>query len=334
MRFLYAYWLILLFIIPVMIFWYRKKKTKKVTLRFSDIGVIKQIRPSRSLKYRHLVFILKVTAVALIILAMARPQSGERNREITSEGINIILAMDVSGSMRAEDFKPKNRLHVAKKVVADFINERESDQIGMVVFAGRSFTQCPLTIDYGILLSFLERIEIGMVEDGTAIGLALTNCVNRLKDIKAKSKIVILLTDGQNNRGEIDPITAAKVAKTMGIKVYTVGVGKEGGAPIPTYDPFFGKVYARGPDGRLLLTQMDEATLKKIAWITEGEYFRATDPDSLKEIYQQIDRLEKTKIEIKQFTKYSELFHYFLIGAIVFLVLGMILENTRFRTIP
>jgi len=171
-------------------------------------------------------------------------------------------------------------------------------------------------------------------EDGTAIGLALTNCVNRLKDIKAKSKIIILLTDGQNNRGEIDPITAAKVAKTMGIKIYAVGVGKEGGAPIPTYDPFFGKIYARGPDGRLLLTRMDEATLKEIARITEGEYFRATDPDSLEEIYQQIDRLEKTKIEIKQFTEYSELFHYFLITAIAFLVLGIILENTRFRTIP
>jgi len=334
MRFLYGYQFLWLLVIPVMVFWYRNKKRKKASLRFSDISVLKQIRPSRSLRARHLVFILKAAAIALIILALARPQSGKRNRDITTQGVEIMLAVDVSGSMRAEDFRPNNRLYVAKQVVADFIKGRESDQIGMVIFAGRSFTQCPLTSDYGILLSFLENVQIGMVEDGTAIGMALANCVNRIKDAKAKSRIVILLTDGQNNKGEIDPVTAAKIAQSFGIKVYTVGVGREGGAPIPVNDPFFGKTYARGPDGRLFLTQMDEATLKEIAHITGGRYFRAVDKDSLKKIYQQIDKLEKTKIEIKQYMEYTELFQYALVMALFLLTLSILLENTRFRTIP
>lgn len=334
MRFLYGYQLLWILVIPVMLFWYRNKKRKKASLRFSDIRVLKQIRPSRSLKARHLVFILKAAAIALIILALARPQSGKRNRDITTQGVDIMLAVDVSGSMRAEDFEPDNRLYVAKQVVADFIKGRESDQIGMVIFAGRSFTQCPLTSDYGILLAFLENVQIGMVEDGTAIGMALANCVNRIKDAKAKSRIVILLTDGQNNRGEIDPVTAARIAQSFGIKVYTVGVGTPGGALIPVNDPFFGKGYARGPDGRLLLTQMDEATLKEIAHITGGQYFRAVDKDSLKKIYQQIDKLEKSKIEIKQYMEYTELFQYALIMALFLLTLSILLENTRFRTIP
>jgi Ca-activated chloride channel family protein len=285
-----------------------------------------------------------------------------------------MLAIDVSGSMQAEDFKPNNRLYVAKQVVADFIKGREFvqgsenrlDQIGMVVFAGRSFTQCPLTSDYGILLALLENIQIGMMEDGTAIGMALANCVNRLienppnplykrgdkeagndrsqesgarsqnegHEARAKSKIVILLTDGQNNKGEIDPVTAARLAQSLGIKVYTVGVGREGGAPIPIQDPFFGKVYARGPDGRLILTQMDEETLKEIAQITGGDYFRAVDKDSLKEIYQKIDKLEKTKIKIKHFMEYTELFHYFAAATFILLTLSILLENTRFRTVP
>jgi len=334
MRFLYGYQLLWLLVIPVMVFWYRNKKRKKAALRFSDISVLKQIRPSRSLKARHLVFVLKAAAIAFIILALARPQSGKKNRDIATKGIDIMLAIDVSGSMQAEDFKPNNRLYVAKQVVADFIKGRESDQIGMVIFAGRSFTQCPLTSDYGILLTFLENVQIGMVEDGTAIGMALANCVNRLKDSRAKSRVVILLTDGQNNRGEIDPLTAARIAQSFGIKVYTVGVGKEGGAPIPINDPFFGKIYARGPDGRLLLTQMDEETLREIARITGGRYFRAVDKDSLQKIYQQIDKLEKTKIEVKQYMEYTELFQYALVMALFLLTLSILLENTRFRILP
>ncbi|MEW5802392.1 MAG: VWA domain-containing protein [bacterium] len=334
MRFLYRYQLLWLLVIPVMVYWYRKKKGNPASLRFSDIRVLKQIRPSRSLRYRHLVFILKAAAIALVILALARPQSGKRNRDITTEGVDIMLAIDVSGSMQAEDFKPNNRLYVAKQVVADFIQQRVSDQIGMVVFAGRSFTQCPVTSDYGILLSFLENIQIGMVEDGTAIGMALATCVNRLKDAKAKSRIVILLTDGQNNKGEIDPVTAARIAQSLDIKVYTIGIGREGGAPIPVYDPIFGKRYLRGPDGRLALTQMDEETLRQIAEITKGQYFRAIDKDSLKKIYQKIDALEKTKIKVNQYMEYTELFQYFLAAAFVLLIMSVLFENTRFRTIP
>lgn len=334
MRFLHPYYLLALLIIPGMIYWYKSRRRKRAFLRYSDLSLIKKIRPSSSLKYRHLPFILKIIAIGLLIMALARPQSGKSNHEINTEGLNIMLTLDISGSMRAEDFKPNNRLFVAKQVVADFIKGRESDQIGLVVFAGRSYTQCPLTIDYSLLLNFLETIEIGMIEDGTAIGMALANSVNRLKDIEAREKLIILLTDGQNNRGEIDPVTAAKLAQSMGIRVYTIGVGKEGGAPIPTHDPFFGKVYARGPDGRLLLTQMDEGPLREIARITKGQYFRATDPDSLKKIYKQIDQMEKTKIEVKHYMEYTELFYYFLIPGFILLLLSTLLGNTRLRTLP
>ena len=251
-----------------------------------------------------------------------------------TEGIDIILTIDISGSMQAEDFKPKNRLHVAKQVVSEFIRGRDSDRIGMVIFAGQAVTQCPLTSDYSVLLSLLENVQIGMLEDGTAIGMALATSVNRLKDMEAKSKVVILLTDGQNNRGEIDPLTAARIAQSLGIKVYTVGVGREGGAPIPVYDPIYGKRYLVGPDGQLILTQMDEETLKEIARLTGGKYFRAVDRDSLKKIYQQIDRLEKTKRKVKHYMEYRELFQYLVSAALFCMTASFLLENTRFRTIP
>lgn len=326
MRLLYGYQLLWLLILPVMVFWYRNKERRKASLRFSDISLLKQIRPSRTLRYRHLVFVLKATAMTLIILALARPQAGKKNRNITTRGIDIMLTIDTSGSMRAEDFKPNNRLHVAKQVVSEFIQGRDSDQIGMVVFAGQSITQCPLTSDYSVLLSLLDNVQFDMLEDGTAIGMALANCVNRLKDTRAKSKIVVLLTDGQNNRGEIDPITAARIAQSFGIKVYTIGVGREGGAPIPVYDPIYGKRYE--------LTQMDEKPLKEVAKITGGQYFRAVDGDSLKKIYQQIDRLEKTTREVKHYMEYRELFQYLIPIALILFIISIILENTRFRTIP
>jgi len=334
MRFLYGYQLLWLLIIPLMVFFYRSKKRRKASLRFSDISLLKQIRPSRSLRWRHLVFILKAAAIALIIIALARPQWGKRNRDVITEGIDIILTIDISGSMQAEDFKPKNRLHVAKQVVSEFIRGRDSDRIGMVIFAGQAVTQCPLTSDYSVLLSLLENVQIGMLEDGTAIGMALATSVNRLKDMEAKSKVVILLTDGQNNRGEIDPLTAARIAQSLGIKVYTVGVGREGGAPIPVYDPIYGKRYLVGPDGQLILTQMDEETLKEIARLTGGKYFRAVDRDSLKKIYQQIDRLEKTKRKVKHYMEYRELFQYLVSAALFCMTASFLLENTRFRTIP
>lgn len=320
----------LLIIIPLMIYWYLRKNIHRGgTLRFSNLGVIKSVNKSPSRKYRHILFVLRVITVGLLIVAFARPQSGSTEEEIIAEGIDIVLAMDISSSMKAEDLaRGRNRLDVAKDVAKEFVSGRSNDRIGMVVFSGKSFTQCPLTLDYGILLNFLDQIYIGMVEDGTAIGMAIANCVNRLRDSKAKSKVVILLTDGRNNRGELDPITAANVAETMGVRIYTIGAGKRGKAPYPIDDPFLGRRY------QYVQIDIDEDVLQKIANITGGQYFRATDEASLEQIYQEIGEMEKTKIEVKEFTRYTELFVKFLFAAIAVLLLEIVLANTRFRKIP
>ena len=268
----------------------------------------------------------------MLVIALARPQSGKAHSKVTTEGIDIILALDVSSSMLAEDFnlnkERRNRLYVAKEVVKDFIKWRENDRIGMVVFAGQAYTQCPLTLDYDVLLQFLEKVEIGMVEDGTAIGSAIGVCVNRLRTSKAESKVVILLTDGRNNSGEIDPLTAAELSKTYGMKIYTVGAGTKGLAPYPTKNLFGLKTY------RSIQIDIDDEGLTEIAKITGGRYFRATDTESLKEIYGQIDSLEKTKMEEAIYTEYDELFHYLVIPALGILLLEVVLANTRFRRIP
>ncbi|MDZ7342935.1 MAG: VWA domain-containing protein, partial [candidate division KSB1 bacterium] len=233
------------------------------------------------------------------------------------------------GSMLAEDFKPKNRIEAAKLVAEQFIAGRKSDRIGMVVFAARSFTQCPLTLDYGVLINFLKKVDVGMIkEDGTAIGLGMATAVDRLRNSKAKSKVIILLTDGRNNAGEIDPLTAARVAQAFNVRTYTVGVGTHGEALYPVQDPFFGKRYVRMP------VDIDEATLQKIAEITNGKYFRATDRQSLEKIFAEIDQLEKTKIEVKQFTRYRELFVSWLAAAMGLIFIEIVLANTRFRKIP
>jgi Ca-activated chloride channel family protein len=234
--------------------------------------------------------------------------------------------------MLAEDFESKgkrrNRLYVAKEVVEDFIKWRENDRIGMVVFAGHAYTQCPLTPDYDVLLQFLEKVKIGMVEDGTAIGSAIGVCVNRIKSSKAKSKVIILLTDGRNNSGEIDPLTAAELAKTFGIKIYTVGAGTKGLAPYPRTNLLGYKVY------QSLKIEIDDEGLTEIAKITGGRYFRATDTDSLKEVYKQIDNLEKTEMEVTKYTEYNELFHYLVIPALGIFLFEIVLANTRFKRIP
>ena len=329
MRFANTYFLIFLLIIPLIVYRYFYVKRVKVgSIRFSDLGTVKQIRRSFSLRLRHSLIVLRVLVIALLVLALARPQSGEKGEEILTEGVDIILALDVSSSMKAEDFKPKNRLHVAKQVVADFIRGRKNDRLGMVVFAAKSFTQCPLTLDYGILLNFLDQIDIGIIEDGTAIGMALTTCVNRLRDSDAESKVVILLTDGINNRGEIDPVTAAKTAKAMGVKVYTVGAGKRGSALYPVDDPIFGRRYVRMP------VEIDEEILREIARITGAKYYRATDGEALAKIYKEIGEMEKTEIKTKEYIRYTELFWYFLLPAMVLLGSEIVMANTRFRKIP
>jgi Ca-activated chloride channel family protein len=335
MRFAYPEFFILLLVVPLIIAGYLYERyRKKGSIRFSDISILKQIPQTKSLTFRHIIIILRLIVITLLIICIARPQSGKKIEEILTEGVDIILALDISGSMRAEDFKPKNRLIAAKEVIRDFVKNRKNDRIGLVVFAAHSFTQCPLTLDYGVLLNFLDNVKIGMIEDGTAIGTAIVNCVNRLRNSRAKSKVVILLTDGVNNYGKIDPITAARVAEAMNVRIYTIGVGKIGGAPIPIEHPILGRIYARNPDGSLVLTHVDEDTLKQIAKITHSKYFRATNKKQLAQIYQEIGKLEKTKIKVKQYMKYKELFNYFLIPAIILLFVEIILANTKFRKLP
>ena len=283
---------------------------------------------------RRFLPIVRLLTLALLALGLARPQVVKHEEEIRTEGIDIMLVLDVSGSMQAEDFKPANRLHVAKDVVGEFLGMVKNDRIGLVVFAGQSFTQCPLTLDYDVLRTLLSKVEIGMIEDGTAIGTALANAVARLKDSVAKSKVVILLTDGENNAGKIDPDTAAKIAQALGVRVYTIGVGKEGGAPIPVNHPVYGKVYARNPDGSLVLTKLDEKTLRKIAEATGGQYFRATDAEALKKIYAQILELERTKFEVKQFERAQEYFRWAAAPALALLLLELGLAGTRLRVLP
>ncbi|MCA9741608.1 MAG: VWA domain-containing protein [Deferribacteres bacterium] len=329
MRFAHPEFLLLLLFIPVFAWWHFKRfKVRTTSIRYSNVGLFGKLSKPRSHLWRRSMIFLRLLALALAIVALARPQSGHTEEEVITEGVDIVLALDTSSSMLAEDFKPKNRIAAAKEVASDFVSGRQNDRIGMVVFAGKSFTQCPLTLDYGILLNFMKDINVGQIEDGTAIGLAIANATSRLKDSEAKSKVVILLTDGRNNRGEIDPVTAAKVAKAMNVRIYTVGVGTRGEALYPVDDPFFGKRYVKMP------VDIDEDVLQQVAQITDGQYFRATDRESLEKIFVEIDQLEKTKIEVKEYTRYSELFVNWLWAAMAVLVFEVVLTNTRFRKIP
>ena len=275
---------------------------------------------------RHLLFVARVFAIVFLVFALARPQSSSSWQTYNSEGIDIMLALDISGSMLARDFTP-DRLEAAKEVATKFILERPQDRIGLVVFSGESFTQSPLTTDQAVLVNVMKDIESGMIEDGTAIGLGLANAVNRLKDSKAKSKVVILLTDGINNRGAIAPMTAAELAKTFGIRVYTIGVGSLGEAPYPVQTPF-------GVQLQRMPVEIDEDILTQIADMTGGKYFRATDNKKLEQIYKEIDQLEKSKVEVKHFSRKNEHFFYFaLIGALL-LILEALGRYTLLRKIP
>ena len=316
-------------VIAFMLFYQIRRKNKKTSaVVYSDIRLVKRASRSKKQKFRFILTLLRVLAIALFFVAFARPRSGTEYKESSSEGIDIMLALDVSSSMQAEDFKPDNRLHVAKEEIKKFISKRLNDRIGLVVFARYSFTQCPLTTDYSVLLNFVDMVDFGIVEDGTAIGMALANSVNRLRESEAKSKIIVLLTDGDNNAGEIDPITAASIAEAMGIKVYTIGAGKSGNAMFPVQDKLFGKRYVYQP------TTIDETTLKEIAEKTGGKYFRAQSGEELEEIYGLIDKLEKTEVKVSSHVEYVELFQYFLYVGLFLLVLEMILAHTILRKLP
>jgi len=334
MRFEYPLFLFLLAAIPLLYrFTFREAANRYAAVSYSDLETLGD-RIRKKSRYRGTLFAVRVAALVIITAALARPQIEKGFETVESEGIDIMLALDISGSMRAEDFKPKNRLHVAKQVVADFVEGIANDRVGLVVFASKSFTKCPLTLDHAVLGSMLDDVEIGMIDDGTAIGLALANCVARLDDSRAQSKIIILLTDGENNTGEIDPLTGASLAEAAGIKTYTIGVGKEGGAPVPVPDRYGRMQYARNRDGSLMLTKLDEDTLKEIARITGGTYYRATDEQALDEIYKQILEMEKTAFEVKTFKHRKELAGFLIPFGILAVLVEVMLVSTIWRKIP
>lgn len=321
------YFFYLLLLLPVFIYWYWKRYRRQyVEMRISTLEGFESAPRSWRQRLRNLLFVFRMLVFILLVVALARPQTSSRTEKHTTEGIDIILAMDISGSMLAEDFKP-NRIDASKKVAMEFIDGRENDRIGLVVFSGESFTQCPLTTDHSVLKNLLKDIKSGMIEDGTAIGMGLATSVSRLKDSKAKSKVVILLTDGVNNRGFIDPLTGAQIAQSFGIRVYTVGVGTMGMAPYPMQTPF-GIQYQNVP------VQIDEEVLQKISDMTGGKYYRATDNKKLRAIYQEIDKLEKSKIETMEYRRKSEIFSTAALFAGLFLLLELLFKFTIFRSNP
>lgn len=320
------YFLLLVLLIPMILWYVFKEKQSHADLQFSSLRAFRGIRHAGRVWLRHLLFACKVLAIVFLVTALARPQSSNSWQTYSSEGIDIVLGLDISTSMLARDFTP-DRLEAAKEVATKFILERPQDRIGLVVFAGESFTQCPLTTDQAVLVNLLREVQSGMIEDGTAIGLGLANAVNRLKDSPAKSKVVILLTDGVNNRGSIAPVTAAELAKTYGIRVYTIGVGTYGEAPYPVQTPF-------GIQLQNTPVEIDEAVLKQIASVTGGQYFRATDNDKLQQIYNEIDQLEKSKVEVKHFSKREEQYFWFGLVGMLLLITEALLRYTILRKIP
>jgi Ca-activated chloride channel family protein len=278
-------------------------------------------------RFRVLPVVLRTLAIVLGVIALARPQRVDTTRQSYAEGVDIILVLDTSSSMEAQDFLP-NRFEAAKEVAADFVRGRISDRIGLIVFAAQAYTQVPLTLDYPFMLSLLNAVKVGVIEDGTAIGTALATAVNRLKESEAKSKVVILLTDGQNNRGEVDPVTAAEIAAAIGVRVYTIGVGTRGTAPYVMDDPFYGQRVMQ------MEVEIDEDMLQSVASLTGGQYFRATSRAALETIYNEIGDMEQTRIEEQIYTNYEELYAIVLWPAFLLLLLEVVLANTRLRRFP
>ncbi|MBN2366108.1 MAG: VWA domain-containing protein [Calditrichaeota bacterium] len=329
-RFANPEFLFLLLLIPPLVYYHlRRRKRLSGKIQYSTLRHMKRLPQTWRLRFRKNAYIFRMLVLVLIIIGLARPQSGTRKQEITTEGIDIMLALDVSTSMLAEDFKPKNRIVAAKEVASEFIQGRNNDRIGLVIFAGEAFTQCPLTLDYGVLTELLDKIQVAPEQwDGTAIGNGLATSVLRLKNSRAKSKVIILLTDGRNNAGEIDPLTAAQVAETFDIRIYTIGAGTRGSAMYPVDDPIFGRRYIS------MQVEIDEELLKNIANQTGGQYFRATDTEKLRQIYQEINEMEKTRIQVKEFTRYRELYINYAGAGLLLLIIEILLLNTWLRKLP
>jgi Ca-activated chloride channel family protein len=317
---------LLLGLIPLTAWYIFRQKKLSASMQISTIRGFAGAPKTWKHYLRHLLFVIRMLVLALLIIVLALPQSTDSWENQTTEGIDIVMAIDVSTSMLARDLKP-DRLEAAKDVATRFIAGRPYDRIGLVVFAGESFTQCPLTTDHAVVTNLLRETQTGVIEDGTAIGNGLATSVNRLKESDAVSRVVILLTDGENNRGEIPPLTAAEIAKTFGIRVYTIGVGTEGTAPYPMQTQFGTRI-------QQIQVKIDEETMQSIADITGGKYFRATDNEKLKNIYEEIDQLEKAKIEIKEFSRKDEEFEPFALAALALLLTGLLLKISVFRNIP
>ncbi len=314
-------------LVPMVAYYVYRSRQGGATLRISTVDGVKNLPHSLKYYLRHLPFVLRCLAVAALIVALARPQSAQHHSNETTEGIDIVLSLDISGSMLARDFQP-DRITAAKEVAAHFINDRPNDRIGLVVFAGESFTQSPLTTDKASLLTLLAGVKSGIIEDGTAIGNGLATALNRLRESQAKSKVVILLTDGVNNSGQIAPLTAADIAQSLGIRVYTIGVGTMGTAPYPMLD-MWGNISFQP-----MKVEIDEAVLQQIAEKTGGQYFRATDKETLEAIYDEINDLETSKVEVENFTRYEERFAPFALLALGLLLIEFLLKNLYLRRIP
>jgi len=317
---------LLLVLIPLIAWYVFRQKKLSASIQVSTIRNLDGIPKTWKHYLRHLLFGITCVVLSLLVAVLARPQSSENWENVSTEGIDIVMAIDVSTSMLARDLKP-DRIEAAKDVATQFIAGRPYDRIGLVVFSGESFTQCPLTTDHAVVTNLLHETHTGVLEDGTAIGNGLATAVSRLKESDAVSRVIILLTDGENNRGEIPPLTAAEIAKTFGIRVYTIGVGTIGTAPYPFDTPFGIRIQD-------VQVKIDEESLQSIADITGGKYFRATSNDKLKKIYDEIDALEKSKISVKEFSKKQEEFQPFAIAAMLLLILGVFLKVSVFRNIP
>ncbi|MBR6250208.1 MAG: VWA domain-containing protein [Bacteroidales bacterium] len=325
--FLHPSFFYLLIIIPIYIAWYIWKQSQlNATIQISTLEPFVGMKQSWKVYLRHVPVALRMLALASAIVVLARPQSTNHFHDEKTEGIDIVMSIDISGSMQAVDFKP-NRLEAAKDVAMQFISGRPNDNIGLVIFAGESFTQCPLTTDHNVLLNLFSDIKIGMLTDGTAIGNGLATAVNRIKDSKAKSKVIILLTDGVNNAGSIAPEKAAEIAQTFGVRIYTIGVGTIGTAPMPVQTNF-------GIQYQDMDVKIDEELLGKMAAMTGGKYFRATNKNSLKAVYEEIDKLEKSILEVREYSKRSEEYLPFALATLALLLLEIVLRNSLLRTIP
>ena len=318
------YFYLFFLLVGVVVFYLTRKKNP--SLKFSNTAPLQRSKSTLRSRFYLLPYFIKVISLSLLIIALARPQSTTESSETITEGIDIVIALDISTSMLAQDFKP-DRFRASLEVAKEFIKGRQNDRIGFVVFAGESYTQCPLTTDYNILYELADKIKMGIIEDGTAIGTAIINSINRLKDSKSKSKIIILLTDGENNKGEIEPATAAQAAEALGVRIYSIGIGKNR-APYPFKD-MFGNTRLREVDFKI-----DEEMMVGIAESTGGKYFRAQDKDKLEKIYKEIDKLEKTKIKVKSYKRFNEKYDQFLLPGLILLLLALVLENTYFMKRP